>query len=36
VSGYDEEQVKAGSLGVLEGDQFMLELLGRRSREERR
>jgi 2,3-bisphosphoglycerate-independent phosphoglycerate mutase len=29
VAGYDEEQVKAGSLGVLEGSQFMLRLLGR-------
>jgi 2,3-bisphosphoglycerate-independent phosphoglycerate mutase len=29
VSGYDEEQVKSGALGLLEGDQFMLRLLGR-------
>jgi hypothetical protein len=29
VAGYDEEQVKSGALGLLEGDQFMLKLLGR-------
>jgi hypothetical protein len=29
VAGCDEEQVKSGALGLLEGDQFMLRLLGR-------
>lgn len=28
VQGYDEEQVKAGSLGLLEGDQFIRRALG--------